>query len=97
MSIVYAKGGGGLGNLFKMALSTFGGPVGQGVSAAWSAAQGDPLGAIANGLGAAGVNPADVFRKFFWSRDFAAQVPRSAYDLNGWGPWMDTDPLGRVR
>lgn len=97
MSVIYAKGGGGLGNLFKLALSTFGGPVGKAASAAWSAAHGDPLGAVANGLGAAGVNPADVFRKFFWSRDFAAQVPRSAYDLGGWGPWSDTDPLGRVR
>lgn len=57
MSVVYAKGGGGgLSNLMKMALSTFGGPVGQGISAAWSLAEGNPAGAISGIAGMGGKN-----------------------------------------
>lgn len=100
MSVVYAnKGGGGLSNLFKMALSTFGGPVGQIASAAWSAAEGNPVGAIAGlaGAGGAGGQGSDFFKKLFWSKNFAGQVPKSAYNMAGWGPWVDTNPLGMVR
>lgn len=92
MSVVYAnKGGSGLSNLFKMALSTFGGPVGQAASAIWSAAQGDIPGAISGGMSAAGINP---LQKLFWSKNFAGQVPKSPYDLYGWSPDLDTTYRG---
>ena len=72
MSVVYAnQGGGGLSNLYKMALSTFGGPVGQIASAAWSAAEGNPMGAITGLAGMGGVGGGqnfmgNTFRKNPW-------------------------------
>ena len=79
MSVVYAGGGGGgLSNLLKMALATFGGPVGQASSAIWSAAQGDPIGA----MWAAGKNP---FGSFFGGRSKVTPPPLKSW-MGGYDP-----------
>ena len=83
MSVVYAGGGGGgLSNLLKMALATFGGPVGQASSAIWSAAQGDPMGAITGAMGAAGKNP---FSSLFGGRSKVTPPPLKSW-MGGYDP-----------
>lgn len=83
MSVVYAGGGGGgLSSLLKMALATFGGPVGQATSAIWSAAQGDPMGAITGAMGAAGKNP---FGSFFGGGSKVTPPPLKSW-MGGYDP-----------
>ena len=84
MSVVYAGGGGGgLSNLLKMALATFGGPVGQASSAIWSAAEGDPMGAITGAMGAAGKNP---FGSFFCGKNPAVTPAPLKSWMRGYDP-----------